>query len=219
MTSVVEKKLISHYRRLASKYDTRFSSYLDRVIAKIIEKTNLQPSDKILDIGCGTGELLIKMYRAEPRVGELAGIDASEAMLRQAEKKLKNMSVVRLRHGDILQLSYPKHYFNIITMTGVAHYLSEPDLRVVLENARECLMPGGRILVADIASDSVAMRLGYILKRILDPATISLYSMKSITDLFVSAGFEVTDTELFHAGIFDLYLVKAQPRESLKNTS
>ena len=95
-------------------------------------------------------------------------------------------------------------------MTGVAHYLTEPDLKVAIKRAHEYLIPGGQFIIIDIANDFITMKLAYIFKKILDPATTFLYSIKSVATLLLSADFKVTGKELFRAGVFGLFVIEAE---------
>ena len=44
------------YDRMAAKYDRRWSSYITNTLSFLQDWTQISPQDKVLDIGCGTGE-------------------------------------------------------------------------------------------------------------------------------------------------------------------
>src|SRR5690606_12560280 len=65
-------------------YDATFGRLVRRRIARAIGHMNIQPNDKVLDLGIGTG-VSLNYY---PNYGRIYGIDLSTGMLRQARKKI-----------------------------------------------------------------------------------------------------------------------------------
>lgn len=59
---------------------------LDRLESALRRRSPSPPSGSFIDLGCGTGELLLALHRQHPR-WRLAGVDASEAMLAMARAK------------------------------------------------------------------------------------------------------------------------------------
>mgnify|MGYP001591756346 CR=1 FL=1 len=196
------------YRELAPRYDRRFSLYLARVIEKTLERLTLEPGQSVLDIGCGTGELLKAIYAAQPRLQLLAGIDLSPDMLARAREKLSAIPAVELHVDSAERIPYPDKHFHAVTMTGMIHYLPHP-LRALTE-VRRVLAPGGMVVAIDMAADFFLMRAGFFLRRFLNPAAQHLYSLDEITRIFAAAGFTVSHGELFKAGVFGLYTLKAR---------
>ena len=98
-----------------------------------------------LELGCGTGRLLVPLARAG---GEVAGIDRSAAMLARAVRRVRRLdpskrpSVVR---GDIRSLPYAAGRFGlVIAPYGMLQSLtSDRDLDTALAEAARVLRPGG----------------------------------------------------------------------------
>lgn len=95
---------------------------------------------KILDAGCGTGEIVGQLIR---HGHEVWGLDISEAMIRYAKE---NCAVGRFQHGDIEHLPFRDNTFDVVVCLGVLEYLntSENALREIIR----VLKPGGRAVIS-----------------------------------------------------------------------
>lgn len=199
---------IKQYRKLAKSYNFRFPSYLKVTTSKVAAVANITSGDKILDLGCGTGELLFKLAQKFPSARELIGIDISEEMLKQAKIKLDSFKSVSLQLGDIEQISYPNEYFDLIVSIGVMHYVRSPEM--MIKEALRVLKTGGRFLLVDMAQESLTTKISSALRKMTDPGAVQFYSLRSISELLLSKGFKIISSEIFRAGIFGLYCIEAK---------
>ena len=123
--------------RLAELYDTfsqhrrDFDFYLPMLIA----------ADSVLDVGCGTGELL-HLAREAGHSGRLCGLDPAAAMLEQARRKQPDIEWI---HGDLPSVDWQAE-FDLVVMTGHAFQVLVEDehLRASLAAIRSGLKTGGR---------------------------------------------------------------------------
>jgi ubiquinone/menaquinone biosynthesis C-methylase UbiE len=102
--------------------------------------------ERALDAGCGTGALA---YVLAPHVGEVIGVDQSEAYLAAAREHAPPGCTFVL--GDVAELPFPYGDFDLVGCLRVLHHVQRPEL-VVSELAR-VTRPGGRILLADQLGD------------------------------------------------------------------
>ncbi|MEV1023898.1 class I SAM-dependent methyltransferase [Streptomyces sp. NPDC050264] len=94
----------------------------------------------VLDVGCGTGALLIRA-REEGHPGRLCGLDPAEAMLAVARRRA-DVEWVR----GTLDTARPDGPFDLVVMTGHAFQVlvTDTEIRTSLEAVRGLLAPGGR---------------------------------------------------------------------------
>ncbi len=197
---------VKQYKNLAGSYDSRFQKYIEATTSKVAAFANITPGYKVLDLGCGTGEMLLKLGQEYPNVGLLAGIDASEDMLKLAKTKLKSFKTVNLQLGSIEKLPYLDEHFDLIVSSGVIHYVQ--DIASMTQEAFRVLKPQGSILLIDMAQEALTTKISYLLRRVTDPSTVRFYSLHSASELLRSQGFEIQSAELFKAGFFGLYMIQ-----------
>jgi SAM-dependent methyltransferase len=96
----------------------------------------------VLDVGCGTGELLSRARQAG-HSGHLTGLDPAPGMLAVARAKRGDVTWVR---GDVRSLDLGRT-FELITMTGHAFQvlLGDGDIRAALAGFHRHLEPAGRL--------------------------------------------------------------------------
>ena len=119
----------------------------DELEARVVEL--LAPfagDERALDVGSGTGALA---YVLAEHVGEVVGVDASEAYVEAARKHAP--AGARFVVGDAVALPFPYGDFDLVGCLRVLHHVRRPEL-VVSELARVA-RPGGRILLADQLGD------------------------------------------------------------------
>lgn len=111
----------------------------------IINIINKSAAKRVLDIGCGNGELLIKL-RKSGFLGELFGIDIAGGILRHAEEKNAREKLgIHFEVGAAESLDFPNDYFDVIIAKHVLHYLTKVQTGV--DEASRCLKKGGVFLI------------------------------------------------------------------------
>lgn len=110
---------------------------------------NLVPQGKrILEIGVGTGDLLMELVKTQT---EVLGVDHSQAMLDEARRRFLQAGTtgVELRLGEMAHLPVSDSSIDCVVANMVIHHAADP-LTVMLE-IRRILTPGGLLLIADLA--------------------------------------------------------------------
>lgn len=136
------------YRKFSKLYD-KFMEYSDyqaweNLIEELI-KVGEPKGKKLLDIGCGTGELLLRMAKKY----QCSGLDLSEEMLKIANKKLKHREV-KLYLGDMVEFNTGEKYDIMVAMFDtVNHLTSVEELEFHLESVKNSLNEGG-IYIFDV---------------------------------------------------------------------
>ena len=133
----------SYYDQLAPQYDqdrfgNSYGAYIHEQEEGIFKKwiSNMTP---ILSLACGTGRLMEWATH---------GLDISEAMIEEAQKKFPQKSFVV---GDAIQTNFPDVYFAQIFSLHFLMHLPKDIIKLVIAEAHRILVPGG-ILVIDFPS-------------------------------------------------------------------
>ena len=108
------------------------------------------PGARILDIGCGTSELL----RYLPRGIEYTGYDRSEAYIAAARKRFGDRGRFTCESVEVEAAagadgSAGRGSFDIALAFGVLHHLDDAEARQVFVSARRALKPAGRLVTID----------------------------------------------------------------------
>ncbi len=116
----------------------------------LIERAGIQADQRVLDIGCGTGNLLLTLVRRHPGV-HATGIDPDERALARARRKLGRGSGARVRldQGFGQELPYPDGSFDRVLSTLMFHHLDADAKDGMLAEVCRVLVPGGVLLLAD----------------------------------------------------------------------
>ena len=151
------------FHTIADRYDfiTRFLSYGQdrRWKRRLIALAELTPDDRVLDLACGTGDIL---FEAAPRVRQAIGMDLTHRMLQLAyQRAAREGPSCQWVTGDMLALPFPDGHFTVVT-TGYG-LRNVPDLERSIEEIRRVLAPGGRLLSLDFNRPShPIVRAGYL---------------------------------------------------------
>lgn len=128
---------------------------------KTVERMELEPGSRALEIGCGTGRNLSELARAVGVEGHVYGVDLSEGMLEVARKFCDESGLrnVTLAADDAAHYAPPEPVGGILFSLS---YAVMPHHREVLRQAWQSLKPGGYLVIMDAKVPSnVAGKLVY----------------------------------------------------------
>jgi ubiquinone/menaquinone biosynthesis C-methylase UbiE len=111
----------------------------------------LQPGEKVLDVGCGTGAVTLPAKVRVGKNGGAAGIDPAPEMIAVARQKAIRAGLdIDFRVGVIESLPFPDETFDAVTSSLMMHHLPEHVRAKGLAEILRVLKPGGRVLIADM---------------------------------------------------------------------
>lgn len=122
---------------------------LARVHDEMITLAELRDGRRVLDVGCGTGNLLHAAGKRHRNV-ELTGIDPDLKMLARAERKLRRAGLAaRLDRGYAQELAFPDDSFDVVFSSLMLHHLDTSSKDEMLAEVRRVLRPDGVLVLAD----------------------------------------------------------------------
>ena len=120
---------------------------------KVLRLARLEPGESVLDVGCGTGTLVIAAKRHVGPTGTAYGIDASPEMIARADRKARKASVrVVFKNVAAQALPFPDAQFDAVLTTIMLHHLPRKARQQCACEIRRVLKPGGRVLAVDFGA-------------------------------------------------------------------
>ncbi len=171
-----------------------FCAYMEPGAIEILQEWRIPQESRFLDIGCGSGQLVIPAARA----GIIStGVDIASNLIAHArDRASKNGLPACFDEGDAEQLPYADDSFDVVTSLFGAIFAPHPD-RVAWEMARVC-RPRGRLLMGNWTPEGMAGQVFQLIaKHVPPPPGISpppLWGDESIVQERLAEGF--TDIQL-----------------------
>jgi ubiquinone/menaquinone biosynthesis C-methylase UbiE len=109
-----------------------------------VDLLGVQPGMRVLDAGCGRGEVLLECAR---RGAAVAGIDYAEAAVELSRETLTGVKGADIRQGEVTDLPWPDGSFDRILFADVLEHLTPGQADRALAEFHRSLGPGGLLLV------------------------------------------------------------------------
>jgi SAM-dependent methyltransferase len=123
---------------VGSRYGRRAGA-LGRLAARRMSALPPGPPGDLLDVGCGSGSMLLAFEQAGWRAH---GVELDEGAVRAANAA----GLERVRSGDLRAVGYPDASFDVVRFSHSLEHMRSP--RAELAEARRVLRPGGRLAIA-----------------------------------------------------------------------
>jgi len=157
---------------------------------------NAKPGERILDVGCGTGQLTAEITQFG---AEVVGIDSSPEMIATARE---NFPHVRFEVADVTALSFANE-FDVVVSNAALHWVR--DQPAAIDSIARALKPGGRLVFEMGGRGNLHHLLDAVYRAlrslgITNPEQLSPWSFPSIGEyapLLEAHGLEVDFAVLF----------------------
>ena len=136
--------MTDNYRNIAPLYDRLFTRSLKRLREDIRAYVYHRKFDRVVDVCCGTG---VQLAMLDKPGMQLTGIDASVAMLEKAKTNCPDHTELHLI--DATQESFSNGSFDCAILSLSLHENTIPDQTILFNNARNLVVEGGAVIVAD----------------------------------------------------------------------
>ncbi len=151
----------------------------------VIEELSCLSFQSILDVGCGTGEILKMMKTMDPE-RSLYGIDLSEEMLKQAKGKLADQAELYL--GDAEHLPFENEKFDLLICTDSFHHYPNPQH--ALQEFHRVLKNAGYLIMADYWKPFPIRQIMNLFLPFSKEGDVKIYSQNEIRNFLKDIGFQ-----------------------------
>jgi cyclopropane-fatty-acyl-phospholipid synthase len=170
----------------------------ERKLDYICHKLRLRPGERLLDIGCGWGGLVI--YAAQHYGVQVDGVVLSTQQGELGRERIRQLGLEQSCHIDICdyrEVNKPEGYYDKIVAVGIAEHLGKVSLPGYYKSVWGLLRPGGVFLNHSIGIHSTArLILGRdFVHRYIFPDAEPTIPISTMLQAAESAGFQVRDVE------------------------
>lgn len=149
-----DRQALKEFEKWSKEYDhvgffqrNLFIPTHEHIIAEMEKLEKPDSTFTLLDIGCGTGTLLMRLHAKFPRA-KMHGIDIARGMIEVATGKAAGNPQLNFQVGNACQgLPYPNAHFEYLTCCHSFHHY--PDQHAALREFRRVLKPGGKLFFVD----------------------------------------------------------------------
>ncbi|MCC2642856.1 MAG: methylase involved in ubiquinone/menaquinone biosynthesis [Nitrospira sp.] len=176
-----------------------FAKYLEEGAIEFFNRLNIKPGTRLLDIGCGAGQLTIP---AAQRGIHVTGVDLAANLVQQARARAvaEGLSDVEVHEGDAEDLPFEDAAFDVVMSLIGAMFAPRPE-RVASEMVRVC-KPGGMIVMGNWTPEGHVGQMFKIIGKHVPPP--SYFPSPLLW------GDEATCRQRFSTGVSDLKITRYQ---------
>ncbi|MEU4656417.1 methyltransferase domain-containing protein [Streptomyces sp. NPDC023723] len=168
-----------HFALRAATYDRSSSWCTDSELGSVLlDMTAPGPSDRVLDVACGTG-LVSRLFTG--RVAEVVGVDVTEEMAEQARPHLSRLVVAPAEN-----LPFEDDEFDLVVCRQGVQFM---DLPAAVAEMVRVVRPGGRVVIINLCAYGEQDRDEYFeILRLRNPVRRHFFLPADLTELLRTAG-------------------------------
>lgn len=191
-TADVPHEVPPEYAAGAAAFDRRWARYNAASLALLRPWIAGRDLGRVVDVGCGTANLLPLLADAGARAESCIGIDAAPGMLRMAREKARASAFrAGVAAAAAEALPFADGAFDLAVSASTLHDWDDP--RAGLAEIRRVLRPGGELLLLDWHRDPLPMRLLNVGMRIARAGYRRMYTRGEMRAALADAGFAARD--------------------------
>ncbi|AGF58094.1 ubiquinone/menaquinone biosynthesis C-methylase UbiE [Clostridium saccharoperbutylacetonicum] len=183
----------NNFNKHAEIYDeSDDGKFVAPMYGEIISRIISEKPKRVLDLGCGTGNVLKRLKENKEIV--LSGLDLSENMIEIAKKNVGDRA--ELKVGDAEYIPWNDDTFDVIVCNASFHHYPNPE-KVLLEMKR-VLKKNGTLIIGDPTCPIMIRQILNIFCKLSNNGDYRIYSKKEIEEMLLRCGFEPSDFKMIN---------------------
>ena len=143
MSPADRRELRTTFDAVAERYDEIRPHYPSALVAELVELAEIGPASRILEIGCGTGQLTVPLATTG---ADITAVELGAGLAAVAERNLAEFPHARVVRGAFEDVALPDTAFDLVVAATSFHWIDEA---VRLAKPARILRAGGRLAVVD----------------------------------------------------------------------
>lgn len=141
-------RVIGVFDRAAEQYEQSGIAFFAPLGERLVQQARLRPGERVLDVGCGRGHVLLPAARAVGPTGSVLGLDLAPRMVAAANAAAQaaGLTHATARLGDADEPDVPAGSMDMVTAGLVVFFLTDPMM--ALRRYAAILRPGGRLAMS-----------------------------------------------------------------------
>jgi len=129
--------------------EARSATGLEKVTAAVVAAARVQPGDRVIDLGCGSGQVSLELAE---RGAHVLAVDGHQALVSQLTQiaQARSLPGLEVLTRPLDSLSLPVRSTDVIVTSYALHRLRDTDKQRLVAAAYHWLRPGGTLIVADM---------------------------------------------------------------------
>jgi SAM-dependent methyltransferase len=180
---------------------------------RILEAAQISNEDRVLDLGCGIGNLLIPLVRAHSFQSKPVGVDVSPEVLELARAATSRAGLsdrIDFTVAPATALPFPARRFSVVISSHMVKHLDEAALDSAFKEVGRVLEPGGRFLLWEFKPSRRSAPIFWSARASGIPPPFILRGAEQLETALRKAGFR--DVRQLKTGLF---LMPPAPRLAL----
>jgi len=215
-----ETKIKNDFKKVVWFYDLWGCLTESKATKKAVKLADIKNGNAILDVACGTGEMLKNIIKLNPD-GKNTGIDISPDMIVKARKKLDKITQNNfvLEEGNALNLNFKDNSFDILINNYMIDLMPLENFSKIASEFFRVLKPNGKIVVSTFSFGTKRIHRFWYWVAKQFPDLLTGCRPVSFQDYLIKAGFEIKKNIEISQNTFPSKIIKAiKIDKATKNT-
>jgi ubiquinone/menaquinone biosynthesis C-methylase UbiE len=159
---------------------------------RILRAARITAEDRVLDLGCGLGNILIALSERTRFTQAAAGVDVSATLIELGRKEVEHAGLgarIDLQVAPATSLPFDDGSFNVVLTSHVIKHLDDDALMRAFGEVVRVLRPGGRFLLWEFSKSPLSALLFISARATGLPPPFTLRTEETLRSALLSAGF------------------------------